>query len=121
MRILHIIPLALLLVAGCNRNDAERPPETTAPAVDTTPAPITTGNTAAVTMRYACDGDTNIEILGGDKAQVSLPDGRVVELSKVTDSEPPVFAGGSLYFAIGSADANLSQEDGTNELTCRPQ
>ena len=123
MRALHIavfpiIPVALLL-AGCNRNDAGRTPET-APAAASTPAPTAETNDPAVTMRYACDGDTKVEILG-DSARAELPDGGVVNLTKVAGSMPPTFAGGSLYFAIGSSDAHLSQEDGTNELACQAQ
>jgi hypothetical protein len=124
MRALHfavlpIIPVALLLAAGCNRNDTGRAPETT-PAATSTPAPATESNDPAVTMRYACDGDTKVEILG-DSARAVLPDSRVVNLTKVAGSMPPTFAGGTLYFAIGSSDAHLSQEDGTNELACRAQ
>jgi len=124
MRALHfavlpIIPVALLL-AGCNRDDAGRAPEAT-PAAASTPAPAAEkSNDPAVTMRYECDGDTKVEILG-DSARAVLPDSRVVNLTKVAGSMPPTFAGGSLYFAIGSSDAHLSQEDGTNELACRAQ
>ena len=69
-------------------------------------------------MRYACEGDTKVEILG-DSARAALPDNRVVSLTKVAGSMPPTFAGDSLYFAIGSNDAHLSQEAGTNELAAR--
>jgi hypothetical protein len=123
MRALHIavlpiLPVALLL-AGCNRDDAGRTPEAT-PAAASTPAPAAESNDPAVTMRYACEGDTGVEILG-DSARAVLPDGSVVNLTKVAGSMPPTFAGGSLYFAIGSSDAHLSQEDGTNELACQAQ
>lgn len=123
MRALHfavlpIIPVALLL-AGCNRNDAGRAPEAT-PAATSTPAPAAASNDPAITMRYACDGDTRVEILG-DSARAVLPDGRVVSMTKVAGSMPPTFAGDSLYFAIGSSDAHLSQEDGSNELACQAQ
>lgn len=125
MRALHIAVLpilpAALLLAGCNRNDAGRTPEATpTPAAASTPAPAAESNDPAVTMRYACEGDTGVEILG-DSARAMLPDGRVISLAKVAGSMPPTFAGGSLYFAIGSSDAHLSQEDGTNELACQAQ
>ena len=122
MRVLPLAPIAVLLVlvTGCNRNDEARPADST-PAADATPAAATTGDAAAVTMRYACDGDTNVEVLGADRARAALPDGHTVDMTRVADSMPPVFAGGSLYFAIGSTDAHLSQEDGKNELTCNPQ
>ena len=123
MRALHIavlpiIPVALLL-AGCNRNDTGSAPEAT-PSAASAPATNAENNDPAVTMRYACDGDTKVEILG-DNARAVLPDSRVVSLTKVAGSMPPTFAGGSLYFAIGSNDAHLSQEDGSNELACRAQ
>ena len=122
MRVLPLAPIALLLVlvTGCNRNDAGRPPDSK-PAADSTPAAATSGDATAVTMRYACYGNTNVEVLGADRARAALPDGHTVDLTRVADSMPPVFAGGSLYFAIGSTDAHLSQEDGKNELTCNPQ
>lgn len=115
--VLPIIPLALLL-AGCNRNDAGRTPEANPAA--STPAPAAESDDAAITMRYACDGDTKVEILG-NSARAVLPDGGVVNLAKVAGSTPPTFSGGSLYFAIGSSDAHLSQADGTNELACEAQ
>ena len=115
--VLPILPVVLLL-AGCNRNDAGRPPEATPAA--SAPAPAAESNDPAITMRYACEGDTKVEILG-DSARALLPDGRVVGLTKVAGSMPPTFAGDSLYFAIGSNDAHLSQEDGTNELACQAQ
>ena len=115
--VLPILPVVLLL-AGCNRNDAGRPPEATPAA--STPAAAAESNDPAVTMRYACEGDTKVEILG-DSARAVLPDNRVVSLTKVAGSMPPTFAGDSLYFAIGSNDAHLSQEDGTNELACQAQ
>ena len=117
LAVLPVLPVVLLL-AGCNRNDAGRPPEATPAA--STPAPAAESKDPAITMRYACDGDTKVEILG-DSARAVLPDGRVVNLTKVADSMPPTFAGDSLYFAIGSNDAHLSQEDGSNELACQAQ
>lgn len=112
--------LALLLLAGCNRDAAE----SAAPAADT-PAPAADAaharDTADALMRYACDGDTEVAILEGERARVFLPEGRNVTLSKVAGSHPPVFTGADLYFAIGDNGAYLTQGDRTNELTCRPQ
>jgi hypothetical protein len=122
MRISLFLPLAaIVLLAGCNRTTpaAGGTTDTAAPPA-TTPAPAA-GNDAGVTMRYACNGNTSVAILDGDKALVSLPDGPEVTLSKVADSKPPVFTGADLYFAIGDSGAHLSQGDETNELTCQPQ
>ena len=124
MRALHfavlpLIPVAVLLAGGCNRNDAARTPEAK-PAATSTPASPSDRSDPAVTMRYACQGETKVEILG-ERARALLPDGSVVDMTKVAGSLPPTFAGGSLYFAIGSSDAHLSQEDGTNELACQAE
>ncbi|MFC7300857.1 hypothetical protein [Cognatiluteimonas weifangensis] len=110
--------LALLLLAGCNRNAAESAaPTTDAPA----PAAAPARDAAGALMRYACDGDTEVAILEGERARVFLPEGRNITLSKVAGSQPPVFTGADLYFAIGDNGAYLTQGDRTNELTCRPQ
>jgi hypothetical protein len=122
MRVLHIAMSSIFpvvaLLAGCNRHDAGQAPETTPAAAPS--APRSESNDPAITMRYACQGDTRIEILG-ERARALLPDGRVVDMVKVAGSMPPTFTGDSLYFAIGSNDAHLSQEDGGNELACTAQ
>ena len=110
--------LALLLLAGCNRNATE----SAAPATETpAPAAASDRDAAGALMRYACDGDTEVAILEGERARVFLPEGRNVTLSKVAGSHPPVFTGADLYFAVGDSGAYLTQGDRTNELTCRPQ
>ena len=126
MRISVFVPLAAVLLLGaCNRNDAGGTAADAAPADTTQPAAATPatagGDDAGVTMRYACDGNTTVAIMGSDKARVDLPDGPDVNLSKVAGSAPPVFTGADLYFAIGDSGAHLSQGDETNELTCQPQ
>lgn len=123
MRIFVFVPLAaVLLLGGCNRNDAGDTgsvADATPPAASA-PAPASSDD-AGITMRYACDGNTTVAIMGSDKARVDLPDGPDVNLSKVAGSAPPVFTGADLYFAIGDNGAHLSQGDETNELTCQPQ
>lgn len=112
-----LLSLILLVVAGCNRNDVGR-----APTAKPVAAAAPTAADPAITMRYACQGGANVEVMGSSgRARASLPDGSVIGLSKIAGSMPPVFAGGSLYFAIGSTAAHLSQQDGTNELACTPQ
>ena len=78
------------------------------------------GSDAAITMRYDCDADTRITVFADDSAQVTLPDGQEVTLSRVAGSAPPVFTGDSLFFSVGDAEAHLSQGDQTSELSCRP-
>jgi hypothetical protein len=123
MRTSPFLPLAaLLLLAGCNRDAASDAPTTAAaPAAAPAPAAPAAGDDAGVTMRYACDGNTTVAILGSDSARVDLPDGPDVTLSKVAGSAPPVFTGADLYFAIGDSGAHLSQGDRTNELGCQAQ
>ncbi|MCJ0825749.1 hypothetical protein MQC88_07240 [Luteimonas sp. 50] len=124
MRLSVFLPLAgALLLGACNRDTgadagSATPADTTPPASATAPAGT---DDKDVTMRYACDGNTSVAILGSDTARVDLPDGPDVTLSKVAGSAPPVFTGGELYFAIGDSGAHLSRGDETNELTCRPQ
>ena len=121
MRTSPVLPLAaLLFLVGCNRDAATDTAATATPPAATTPAPAASDE-AGVTMRYACDGNTTVAILGSDTARVDLPDGPDVTLSKVAGSAPPVFTGADLYFAIGDSGAHLSQGDRTNELGCQPQ
>ena len=127
MRIFLLTSLALLLLAGCNRDTADTADSTvdaTTPAVDAAapgPASAAVEDDAGITMRYTCEGNTSVAIMGSDKARVDLPDGPDVNLSKVAGSAPPVFTGANLYFAIGDNGAHLSQGDQTNELACQPQ
>lgn len=122
MRLSAFLPLAaVLLLGGCNRDDADDTADATPPA-GVTPAPTPASNDdSGITMRYACDGNTSVVIMGSDKARVDLPDGPDVTLSKVAGSAPPVFTGADLYFAIGDSGAHLSRGDESNELTCQPQ
>jgi membrane-bound inhibitor of C-type lysozyme len=78
------------------------------------------GSDAAITMRYACESDTQVTVFADDSASVALPDGQQVTLSRVAGSAPPVFTGGSLFFSIGDDKAHLSQGDQANELSCEP-
>lgn len=120
MRLSVFLPLAAALLLGaCSRDTGADAGSATAPPASAT-APADTGDTG-VTMRYACDGNTSVAILGSDTARVDLPDGPDVTLSKVAGSAPPVFTGGGLYFAIGDSGAHLSHGDETNELSCQPQ
>jgi len=81
MRTSPFLPLAaLLLLAGCNRDAASDAATTAAApaAAPAAPAAPAAGDDAGVTMRYACDGNTTVAILGSDTARVDLPDGSVL-------------------------------------------
>ena len=80
--------------------------------------PATDGDTAGVTMRYACDADTVVTVLADGTARVALPDGQTVSVSRIAGSAPPVFSGQSLFFTVGEDGARLSQEGQANELAC---
>jgi hypothetical protein len=122
MRLSAFLPLAaVLLLGGCNRDAADDTAADATPPATVTPAPAPASNDdSGITMRYACDGNTSVAIMG-DTARVDLPDGPDVTLSKVAGSAPPVFTGADVYFAIGDSGAHLSQGDESNELTCQPQ
>ena len=79
-------------------------------------APDNTG----ITMRYACDADTSVTVMANGSAEVHLPDGRAVTVSRIAGSAPPVFTGESLYFTVGENGARLSQDEAANELRCNP-
>ena len=79
-------------------------------------APDNTG----ITMRYACDADTSVTVMANGSAEVHLPDGRAVTVSRIAGSAPPVFTGESLYFTVGENGARLSQDEAANVLRCNP-
>ena len=122
MRTLPAFPLvlpSLLVLAGCAAERSPAPdPSDAAPVPAPTPAPTPAPDDSQVTMRYACDAEVKVDILRDGIARVALPDGRVVKLSRIADSAPPVFTGEALYFSIGDEGASLSQDEGT-ELACR--
>ena len=128
---LRIALLAVLCSAAraCQQAGDDAATASPAAAGDTQPASGTTaggdgsaaaGNAATITMRYACEPDTQVTVFSDDSARVALPDGQDVTMRRIAGSEPPTFTGGSLYFAIGETAAHLSQGDETNELACSP-
>ena len=48
----------------------------------------------------------------GDTAQVTADDGRVIELQRMADSSPPLFAGEALEFSVDGDGAVLGQDEG---------
>ncbi len=122
-----VAPL-LLALAGCAAERSPAPMEDDDAATKQSSPPVSAPASASasapddseVTMRYTCDNDVHVDILRDGIARVALPDGRVVKLSRIAGSTPPVFTGEALYFSIGDEQASLSQDEGT-ELACRGQ
>ena len=118
--------VAACLMAACS-GPAEPPAAATddAASAEASGAATDAGEGAAqdnagVTMRYRCDAGTEVTVLADGTAQVALPDGQQVVVSRIAGSAPPVFSGGSIYFTVGEDGARLSQDDAANELTCIP-
>lgn len=112
MRILPLLPLALIVISGCNRQE-NTPSADNNPPPAATPTAVVPGDAAeGVSMRYRCDGGSSVEILTSGSARVTLADGRVVELPAVSGSAPPAYAGEALSFAIGSDGGQLAQDEG---------
>ncbi|MGV8932480.1 MAG: hypothetical protein ACOH1R_10290 [Luteimonas sp.] len=116
-----LILLAAIGMSGCNpRDDSAGTDNDTAAAGKAVPSASPPTSDADVSMRYSCQADTKVAITNDGRARVSLPDGRIVDLDRVVGSTPAVFTGSSLYLTIGDHDAYLSQDDGNNELACKP-
>jgi len=102
-------------LAACKRpNDdmATAPPATSnnadaKPADTATPPPADDG----VSMRYRCDGGHAVAIVRGERARVTLADGRIVEIARVADSAPPAYRGEALSFEVGSDGGTLGQDE----------
>lgn len=99
--------LALPGLSACN------PEPYPAGAVD----PVADARSDSEGMRYTCDGGYAVVILG-ETARVSAPGGYDIQLRRVADMAPPVFAGEALEFAVLSEGAVLNQDEGAR-LPCR--
>lgn len=100
-------------IGGCDRGD----PTPATPAADPG-APAADADERGVTMRYDCGDGYSVAIMG-DSARVTTADGTRVELPRMPETSPPVYAGESMELAIGSEDAQLGRAEG-DALTCSP-
>jgi len=119
--LLLIACLGVLAVAGCGQtgNDDLAPPAATEPGaapVQPTLPDVDASDDDSTTMRYSCEGGWNVAVRG-DVVQVTADDGRVIELHRVADRSPPLFAGEALEFSIDGEGAVLGQDEG-GPFTC---
>jgi len=104
--------LAILGLPACDRatEDTARVDDAPEP---TAPAPA--GDAAS--MRYTCEEGYAVAIIG-DVARVNTQDGREIDLQRVADRSPPLFAGEALEFSVESEGAVLGQDEG-GRFPCR--
>lgn len=106
--------LAILGLSACDRAPDDTARVDDADVVEpTTPAPA--GDSAS--MRYSCEEGYAVAIIG-DSARVTTQDGREIELQRVADRSPPLFAGEALEFSVESEGAVLGQDEG-GRFPCR--
>jgi hypothetical protein len=112
--------LLLACLAGCGDHSAATETDSDAARAGTATetAPAAAGEDDNVAARYACQADTDVVVLDDGSARVSLPGGERHTLNRIADSDPPVYAGDSLFFTIQADAAHLSQQDGARELAC---
>lgn len=111
-----LLVLSACTLAGCG--DRRAVATATPSAVPSRQAALPSPAAAGVGARFACDANVTV-VATTQVAQVSLPDGRQVALSRIADSTPAVFTGSALYFRLDGARTFLSEESG-RELACRP-
>ncbi|MDQ3617586.1 MAG: hypothetical protein M3374_02540 [Pseudomonadota bacterium] len=111
---------AALTLSACQRDHSDDLPPPTAADAPTAPIEPMTPPDDATTMRYRCESGHRVEIVnGGDTARVLLSDGRSVDIARVADASPPLYAGEALEFAVGSDGGTLGQ-DGVGGFDCTP-
>lgn len=111
-----LLLIACLAVAGCEpAGDAQLgAPAATEPGaapVEPTLPDVDDSGDDSTTMRYSCEGGWNVAVRG-DVVQVTADDGRVIELHRVPDRSPPLFAGEALEFSVDGDGAVLGQDEG---------
>ena len=115
MMAISTLALALALSACRDHSDLT-------PASDTMPAGTAADATppaeeALEMATYTCDGDHRVSV-DGDTAQVTLADGRTVELSRSAGASTATFAGEALEFTGDAEGGTLVQDEG-GSFTCR--
>jgi hypothetical protein len=121
-RLAYALPLAALMT-GCKPTVPPPQPETATRTETAEPSPAkkTAGvqgpdtPSVGITMRYSCEQGHRVVV--GDTAQVTLADGRVVDIPRVADSAPPRYAGEALSFEVGNEGGILGQDE-TGGFAC---
>ena len=126
-------PLAALTVASCQKAvpsadevrvakpSSGESATTSIPAGDAVAATVKSApepTSDSITMRYTCDQGHSVAIVRGAIARVSLADGRVIEIPRISDSSPPSYSGVALSFEVGSNSATLGQHE-VGGFACR--
>ncbi|MBA3487411.1 MAG: hypothetical protein H0T88_09535 [Lysobacter sp.] len=102
--------LGLLGLSACNPQPG--PADPADPADPAEPAnAVSDAGSDSEGMRYTCDGGYAVVILG-ETARVSAAGGDDIQLRRVADMAPPVFAGEAMEFAVESDGAVLNQDEG---------
>ena len=110
-----IFALSCCLTLGLSACD--RAPDDTARVDDVQEPTIAAPASDSASMRYTCEEGYGVAIMG-DSARVTTPDGRAIDLQRVADRSPPLFAGEALEFSVESDGAVLGQDEG-GRFPCR--
>lgn len=106
---------AFALLSGCDRGADETARVDDNVQAPAAPAAAPAGDSAS--MRYGCDDGYEVAIMG-DVARVTTQDGREIDLQRVAERSPPLFAGEALEFSVESDGAVLGQDEG-GRFDCR--
>lgn len=108
--------LAVLALGACDRaTDAEPAAPVAADSAEPTTPEAASGD--SVSMRYTCDGDHQVSVMG-DTVRVTSADGNDIELSRTPGQQPPLFSGEVMEFSVTEDGAVLTHADG-GPFSCR--
>lgn len=113
---MHRFPFVLSTCAVLMLGACQKPAPPAEPARPSADAPATAPTETqkpddGITMRYRCESGHSVAIVRGERARVTLADGRVVEIARVADSSPPQFEGEALSFEVTGDGATLGQHE----------